>query len=396
MPISAVSLRRSIGLTTIAFILASSPAFARPLSQLLRPAPIVPTTPYQVAPMENPGKFSDDRSFGTGSRNLMTEQSIVLNRVIEGLMDDVLQNDPNTAMVNQSSEHYRKILPRLIAKAKESANFSVPYKGFGPSSEAGDVITNEKLKLKSQASAEYARQMHIDELHKQVVASVMQIATGLGMSDKARGRQVVCTEQNELATAVGPDEAKRAVNILSSWSRNLRIPEAVYNQEPWDVAQSQARYKDVFLTAVSQDPVIAEVMWRVHKYNHRSKFARTSAHVVETTLGLVAMAPDFIGAGGKVALNLFVSATGGPEMEKVLKELYLDKRFESRYDTLKEEAHMALENYQTAMLTHNPALLACSESVIEQLAGSQVVAQDFGGSTVQPATTMARPGYRRS
>ena len=71
-------------------------------------------------------------------------------------------------------------------------------------------------------------------------------------------------------------------------------------------------------------------------------------------------------------------ATGGPEQAKLLKELYLDKRFESRWKVLNEEAHLAVENYQVAILTHNPVLLAYSESVVSQMTSSETVNQVFG------------------
>jgi hypothetical protein len=43
---------------------------------------------------------------------------------------------------------------------------------------------------------------------------------------------------------------------------------------------------------------------------------------------------------------------------------------------------MALENYHIAMLTHNPVLLACSESLIDQMSGGDTVHSVLGRSVL--------------
>jgi hypothetical protein len=43
-----------------------------------------------------------------------------------------------------------------------------------------------------------------------------------------------------------------------------------------------------------------------------------------------------------------------------------------------EETHLALDSYHVAILTHNPVLLACSDSIVQQIAGPDIVSQVFG------------------
>jgi hypothetical protein len=89
-------------------------------------------------------------------------------------------------------------------------------------------------------------------------------------------------------------------------------------------------------------------------------------------------------------------ATGGPEQCKLLKELYLDKRFESRWKVLNEEAHLAVDNYQVAVLTRNPVLLACAESVVCQMSSPDTVTRVFGtrivSDTLVPPDSEVDPG----
>ena len=101
------------------------------------------------------------------------------------------------------------------------------------------------------------------------------------------------------------------------------------------------------------------------------------------------MTPTFVGPAAKTALVAFVMATGGPEQCKLLKELYLDKRLESRCKALNEEAHLAVDNYQLALLTKNPVLLGYSESLVGQMIGGHHVNEVFGTSLLakKPAST---------
>ena len=69
-----------------------------------------------------------------------------------------------------------------------------------------------------------------------------------------------------------------------------------------------------------------------------------------------------------------------------MKELYLDKRFQSRTNVLNEDIHMALDNYELGMVTHNPALIACAESMIGQLVGTDTV-EEVLGQAILPANS---------
>lgn len=315
------------------------------------------------------------------SINLSDGESAISSRVDE-LLDAALQRDARTEVLNKAVAHYRTKTQRVVAEAKDTADYLIPYRGFGPSSEAGDVILGEKLKLKSRASAEYARQQHVDELHIKVVSNMMQIAMGLGTADSTKRAETVGQGYAALKDLVGEEETERTMELLNTWMHDLNIPESIYSQGAWDVATRQQKFKTVLQNALEDDPVLHEITKRLHKYNQRSKFARASAHVVQTVLGTASLTPSFVGPAAKTALVAFVMATGGPEQCKLLKELYLDKRFESRWKALNEETHLALENYHVAILTRNPVLLACSESLIDQMAGEDTVQAVFGNSVL--------------
>ncbi len=321
--------------------------------------------------------FQESTTQLEGSITLSCQHSLVARR-IDQLLDTALDKDSKTQVLDKAVKHYNKTSQKVLAETKDAMDYLIPYRGFGPSSEAGDIILDEKVKLKSRASAEYARQKHIDEKHLQIVTSMSQIAMGLGMSDQVRGEKITSSGIQTLKGLVGDEEAEKTVDLLDEWSKNVVVPESVYAQGVWDVNQRQEKTKFVMETALESDVVIQEVKRRLHKYNQRSKGAMIASHVVETTLGAASLTPTFIGPAAKVALLAFVMATGGPESCKLMKELYLDKRFESRCKVVAEETHIALENYHVALLTRNPCLLALSESLVGEMTGPESVKQVLG------------------
>jgi hypothetical protein len=71
-------------------------------------------------------------------------------------------------------------------------------------------------------------------------------------------------------------------------------------------------------------------------------------------------------------------STGGTEDYKLLKELYLDKRLESRWKRLNQEATQSVNAYNNAIMTRNPVLLSLSESFITALGGEEASSRIIG------------------
>jgi hypothetical protein len=136
---------------------------------------------------------------------------------------------------------------------------------------------------------------------------------------------------------------------------------------------------------IENDPVIKDLLGRMHKFNNRSKFMRVTAKVLYTTLGLASFSPTFVAPAAEISLLAFMTATGGPEQDKLLHEMYLHKCLESRYKTIGEEAHVIVSNAQIAALTNNKPLAACSADLIVRMAGKDTVAKVFTADSSQVA-----------
>jgi len=61
---------------------------------------------------------------------------------------------------------------------------------------------------------------------------VLEVATGLGMSDETRREQAIQAGMQEMTPLVGEEEAAKTLQLLTAWSKQIKIPEDGFVREP--------------------------------------------------------------------------------------------------------------------------------------------------------------------
>ncbi len=300
------------------------------------------------------------------------------DQLVGNLVNQAIQKDQNSALLDKKNKQMHGIVHKAISGAKISANFITEYRGFEMSSEGADVILDEKLRLKSKSATEYAQQKHNDELHAKVFASLLQLAQGLGYRDQHSREKAIAAGLKPLSDLVGEDEAKRTLAKLESWSRQLQVPESILSQDPWTVIELQQKSEQLLRESAQSDPVMGLVRRALHKYNRHSKLALGAAKVINTSLNIAMFSPTIVSPAAQILQFVYQMATGGPEDQKLLAELYLDRRMESRWKRLNQEATQAVNAYNNAIMSDNAVLLGLSESFIQALGGEECSSNIIG------------------
>lgn len=312
-------------------------------------------------------------------------QLVAPTRRLEDLVSVALERDEHAQMLNKKAGTKHQGARKVARRLKSMAQFMTAYQGFESSSEAADVILQEKLKLKHQHAIEYVRQKKLDELHVRLFAGMMQLAQGLGLENEQKRAKSIALGMSELEKLVGKEEADKTLALMTAWSENAKtLPPTAFARDHWDVMETQTKADDVLKTALKDDSVVKQIETRLHKFNKKSNFARASAKIVNTTLSIVMLSPTIISPAAQMAQLAFVALTGGPEEEKLLKEVYLDRCFESRFKRLSTESSLAIHNYNMALLTKNPSLMLCSEAMMTSMVGREPVS-NIVGQTHLPA-----------
>lgn len=308
----------------------------------------------------------------------MSDGDATINSQVKFLTETALNNSSAMKDAQKAYDHFRTLKSKTTVKTKDTLQILTAYRGFASSKEAGDIILDESLKLNGLPASELALQKEIDNANGAVIEALMQVAMGLGLKDPDKQTDVVVKGFKTLAALVGEEKAQISVTEIAAWNKRLKLPDSVYKASPWSPSEQQEKAQLAYKAAQQRDPHIAKAVKKVHGYNKKSKLTMAASHVIEGGLGVACLVPSAIGPAAQVALTGFEMATGGSEENKLLKQIYLSKRIQSRNSLLKQKINLALQNYQLALLTQNPALLAFSESLIAEMSGEDTAKKLFG------------------
>jgi hypothetical protein len=294
---------------------------------------------------------------------------------IHHLTKSALEQDQEYQKTTKAVDHYRTNIQRALRASKDAVNYVYPYRGFGMSTEGTRVLLDEKQKLNNLCIAELTKQRYWDEMHPKVMAQFMQLAEGLGMEKSNQSDAIVQKGLDALTDLTDAETAQATLKELSEWKTQINVPEQTFQQTTWDTDSAEKIYQNALKVSADGDPLIHQVFKTLKKYDH-GKLANMAAGAIEANLSaLTILSGNPMASLAAEGLNTaFVMTTGGPEENKILKELYFGRRLEIRRKRISDEAQMALTNYQKALLTHNAAQLAMSELVLSELVGPDKIA----------------------
>ena len=122
------------------------------------------------------------------------------------------------------------------------------------SMEGSKVILDKNQKLSNLSIAELSKQRYWDEAHPKIMEQLMEIAMGLGMENPDQANATIQKGYKDLTELIGEEPAKTALAELTEWKSQLKVPEDVFQQAPWDVEKSQKVYQNALKTSASGDP----------------------------------------------------------------------------------------------------------------------------------------------
>ncbi len=294
-----------------------------------------------------------------------------------------LQRSSEYKKAEKAVDHYSTKVSRSVRFTKDAINYAIPYRGCSMSIEGAQMLLGKKPKLSNLFIAELMRQRISDEMQPKITACVMQIAMALGLKDEERSKSTIDQAMTDLTSMVGQEDSDRVLELLTSWKGQVDIPDSVYQKRTLDMAAYTQMLGEISQKASDTDPIIAALSSKVKKLNHGRLFNMTSS-MVESTLSsatLLAVTPA-VSVGAEALNTAFVMAIGGPEENKLLKELYISRRLELRRKRISDELNLGLMGYQTGMLTHNSLLIASSEAVLGGLVGPEALAKFLGRDPV--------------
>lgn len=291
-----------------------------------------------------------------------TKDQAALSQSMNSLLTSALNKNVSFQKSDKAVRKYHTIKFKAWSKIKNASNSTIPWHGSGPSSEAGDVILGEKVKIKSLDSAEYARQAQFDQTRLALVGTMLEFAkhSGLGEtadSDAARAALEKLTSPAETAVL------EQSIKFLDTSGVTADM---LHHETFTSSADKRQRRKQLADKFIETDPGIREITRHIHRYNHLSGARRFGDHVIQTVLGLTSMMPDTVAPVSEVAMMVYDTLRGGTEEEKLMKELYLERRLQSRRQTLTDLAEIVMDSYEDAAKMGNLRLAIFAKSLMTE------------------------------
>jgi len=344
------------------------------------------TGPQEYKPLEGSATYTDINAFFGDNVNKLTKVALLKN--------------PKYEQAAKAVTHYRTGMQKTIRASKDALNYVIPYRGFSMSMEGARVVLDQDQKVNNLFVAELVKQKYEDEMHAKVMVSMMQIAMGMGLKNPTDSQAAVNQGVEGLKKLTSDEQAASTLAAMNEMKDQLNIPEGIFAQHNWDVDTTDRIYQKALNVAADDDPLIDHIKTKAKKYIHSTAF-NIAASAVQSSLAAVTLlsGSPMISVGAEAASTAFVMATGGPEENKILAELYFGKRIEIRRKRIADEVRLAMANYDKALMTHNGPQLAMSEIVLADLIGYENIPtvierhaiNDFGfpEPAVVPAASLA-------
>lgn len=287
---------------------------------------------------------------------------------------------------------------RGTSKAKSLVNFMFDTRGTDWSKEGADVAIDKNSEVSSDTTSFYRDQVHRDDLHWQVISLIAKIASALG--DGVAESQSAIQSVSQLRNLIGDVETDTVMTWLSGQDiENVKseIPKTVR----FDLPHILDAQEVMLSAALDRDSVLASVKQELLPYANKGKGKRVATKIAYSTLGAAAFVPNWIAPLAETSFLGTMMANGGPEQDKLLKEIYYAKRLEKRRDLIQRELNLALNTREISVATANAPLYHFSRELTEYLCGEDMERRLFPEETSSvssdsnAATGIAEPAGSR-
>ncbi len=264
------------------------------------------------------------------------------------------------------------------SKARSLVNFMFDTRGSDWSKEGADIAVHGKSEITSDSTSLYRDQMHRDELHWRVSSLIAMIASALGKNESGSdaASQPAVNYVAELRSLIGDAETDAVMKWLTG-SDIDRVKTEIPGTEKLDLPKILEAQDIMLEAALNKDLVMASVKKELLPYANKGKGKRIATKVAYSTLGMAAFVPNWIAPVAEATFLGTMMANGGPEQDKLLKELYLAKRIGKRTELLQRELNLALNSRAISLATCNGPLYKFAREFTEYLCGEEMESRLF-------------------
>lgn len=302
---------------------------------------------------------------GTVESNVALQDTTV-ESIINKLSLSARKNNEDLGKAQTYVDKYGTFKSHATALGSDALNSIFMFKGVSQSSQAGDVILDEKIKLNSLGAAKLSIRKIEDDIETKLLTKILDLAGAVGNRDQA----AIDEATTDLKAFAGEDETKDLLNALNNIGEQDLVENSEFALRTAKSSEISKRVNLAVRSAALSDDVVEEIKADLHKYNKHRPGTMAFHRVARTTLSVIGCTPNLIGPASQAVLFGYVMASGGSETSKVVKEIYMGKRLEVRAATLREEIHTLFNAYQSAVSNKNAVLAGAARELLSSKIGA--------------------------
>lgn len=302
---------------------------------------------------------------GTVESNVALPDTTV-EKIIDKLALSARNNNEDLGKAQDYVDKYGTLKSHAAALGSDALNAVFMFKGVSQSSQAGDIILGEKLKLNSLGAAKLSIRKIEDDIESKLLTKILDLAAAVGQRDQA----AIDEATTELKTFAGEDETKELLSVLNGIGEQDLNESTDFQIRSTKSSELSKRVNLAVQSAALNDDVVEEIKSDLHRYNKHRPGVLAIHRIARTALSVASLTPNFVGPASQAILFGYVMASGGTETSKVLKEVYMGKRLELRAATLREEIHALFSAYQSAVANKNAVLAGASRELLAHKIGA--------------------------
>lgn len=285
------------------------------------------------------------------------------------LLDDLTES---ALHLKQTGAHEQLQPPTSGQTAGNTLKTFVPnFFVYRPSRSAAQVFLNKdggngnkdnNNNLRDQSEIDHLVGAERNELSLVILATMMQLAKGLGDSDHTAALGTIDRGRNKLCELLGKGQADWVFERMESWSANARRQTII--DQPDDAIELESRVTSLAQQAISSDSQIANLRASMAVYDRAPGY-------LDRGLSAAGLTPTLIGPAAKAAQYAVEYGSGGSRVKRLSDVLAMGMTMQDRVNNLTRQSEMALNNLERARLSNNPVLYAFSKDLIGKLGGTR-------------------------
>ena len=303
---------------------------------------------------------------------------------ITSLLDDI-----NYENRFSSQETQNKSKSVAASKTKSLVDYVFDTRGADWSTEAAEIIVQCKSQFESESSNKYLDFAYRTDLRWQIDCLIAKIADEISLTNTSADKdssQDISQNIATLSKLIGEDRTYKIINWLTI---DLMAPEsAIYDKtKPPDISNTLDLHSQILASAINQDPLLKKAKTELDPYLSKTKKQQLATKIAYSSLGIAAFVPNLLAPIAETTLISTMMSNGGPEQDKLLKELYLAKQIALREAMLDRETNLALHCYSLGLASKNSALLKYSQALSEYISGHSIKALNPSDRRYDDAST---------